>query len=110
MNEVLTWGAVILGTGSIVTGIRLWMDLGASRQEASDAKTTVNIVSAKIDLLTVQFADYRARASSEFASVNSLTAAEQRFTTAVEGMRSDLGRMAERFDRFIEATLDRKKE
>jgi exonuclease III len=102
VNELLTWGALIGAAGSIIALFRLWMDLGAAVSRANDAAHDVVMLSAKMELLASNLADYKVQAASQFASYTALQIAENRFSSAVEGMRADFTQLTLRLDRLIE--------
>jgi len=102
MNELLTWGAVVSSAGSIIAMIRLWMDLGSAITKAKDAAHDALMLTAKMELLASNLADYKVQAASQFASYTALQIAENRFSNAVEGMRADFTQLTLRLDRLIE--------
>jgi exonuclease III len=102
MNELLTWGALIGASGSIIALIRLWMDLGSAISRAKEAAHDALMLTAKLDLLASNLADYKVQAASQFASYTALQIAENRFSNAVEGMRADFTQLTLRLDRLIE--------
>jgi ethanolamine utilization microcompartment shell protein EutS len=81
---------------AIVAIGRMWIDAGVIKQMASDAAKSAHDAHQRID-----------RISETTATKSDMSAAEQRFTEAVSGMRSDFQHMASRLDTVIAGLVAR---
>lgn len=110
MNDLLTWGAVIAAGGSIVALIRFWIDIGKVHQNASDAKAQVGLLTAKLDLLSVNINDYKVTVAQTYATTRALSEAEQSLgrslENATQGVYSRLDAMNQRLDSVIAIAKD----
>src|SRR5262245_19436660 len=106
MQDFLTWGALIGAGGAIVAIITFWFSRGEAEAEAlGRAEAAQNIASAahaKAELVSQQLADARIEFARDYASHKDLAAAELRYATALDSLRSELRGMNERLDRIIE--------
>lgn len=107
MESPLTWSAIIAALASIVTTVKFWMDLGATRQKTDDAVNSTQDAHQRIDLLAGQHADFRTQASREFATASDIADAERRFADAVTGLRTDFNNMAGRLDNLLATLIQR---
>lgn len=117
MQEIATVIALIGACGSVILIIKFWMERGKAEQKADNAAITAQTAIGKCEILSQQLSDFKVESSRDFASFKALAAAEQRFvdmvggmrsdvSTAVKGMRDDMNRLADRFDRFMERHRD----
>lgn len=106
MPDVLTWGVLIAAGGSIIAIVTFWMNRGKAEAEASakaDAAVgTANVALAKAELVSRQLAEARIEFARDYASHKDLAAAEMRYATALDSLRTELRGMNERLDRIIE--------
>ncbi len=106
MQDVLTWGALIAASGSLVAIVTFWMNRGKAEAEASakaDAATSAATAAlAKAELVSGQLADARIEFARDYASHKDLAAADMRYAAALDSLRTELRGMNERLDRIIE--------
>lgn len=106
MNDVLTWGAMIVAGGSIVAVISFWMNLGKGQGEfgakitslerdLADSKSIGLAAHAKIATLEASFGLYRERVAAEYVSRQTLREVEDRISGAIE-------KLGDRLDRSFE--------
>lgn len=108
-QDVLTWGALIISGGSIVTLIRFWMMLGSKFAEVDDAKkradSAVSIAQAAMaqaSLSQVQLNEYKVEAAEKvFKAVSDL---DRRITSDLgeseRRLTASIDKLGERFDRM----------
>lgn len=117
-TQSLIYGALLLGAGNIIALITFWMKLGERLKAGEDARMTASTAIAQIKLLEERFADYREKAAKEFLTDRALIDAENRMTRSVEDLRTDMREhigtlrdemqgMNARFDKFMQAELER---
>lgn len=105
-GDVLTWGALIAGLGSLATLITFWVNRGraegaaearlASAEAATvDSKRIALEAHAKIALLEGSFGVYRERIAAEYVSRQTLREVEDRISGAIE-------KLGDRLDRSFE--------
>ena len=106
MQDVLTWGALIAASGSLVAIVTFWMNRGKAEAEsaakADAAAAAATAALAKADLVASQLAETRIEFVRDYASHKDLAAAEVRYATALDSLRTELRGMNERLDRIIE--------
>lgn len=111
MNEVVTWAALIAGSGSVVAIVTFWLNRGKAEAEATikaDAATAMATAAlAKAEMTSMQLAEARIDFANEYASHKDLAASEARYATAVDGLRQELRGMNDRLDRIIEGLVTR---
>jgi hypothetical protein len=110
MNEnwhLVVIGSLVLSGGSIVGIIAFWMKLGSQLTAGVHAGTIASAAVGKIELLAREFNDYRVEAAKEFVTSKDLAHAENRMSTAVEAMRSEMRGMNDRLDRLLESVAHR---
>lgn len=107
MQEALTWAAVVTSIGSITAFITFWTKVGAKMQKAESANTIAAAALAKVDLLSMQLAEYKVEVANGFASANDLKDVERRLVVAVDNLGARFDRMAERLDRFLDVHISR---
>lgn len=106
VNDVLTWGAMIVAGGSIVAVISFWMNLGKGQGEfgakitslerdLADSKSIGLAAHSKISLLESAFGVYRERIAQEYVSRQTLREVEDRISGAIE-------KLGDRLDRSFE--------
>jgi hypothetical protein len=100
MDGYLTWGALILASGSIVGLIKFWSDAGGHRARSELAFKTAEKV--RDDL-----AHYREEAAIKFASSIELAESERRLAAAVEGLRADFRETSGRIDGLLKLLFER---
>ena len=107
MQEILTWGALIGASGSIIAIVTFWMNRGNAEAEtqskAEAASQMATAALAKSELVSSQLAEARIEFARDYASHRDLAAAEVRFAAALESLRTELRGMNERLDRIIES-------
>lgn len=101
MDNLLTWGAVIGAGGSLVAIAKFWMDMGTTKTMANSAHAAAIAASAKADLTTMHLSEHKIEAAREFATVKELAAAETRFASSIDGIRSDIRGFADRLDKLL---------
>lgn len=114
VNEVLTWGALIIAGGSVVAVITFWMNLGSrlakAEVEAESAKAAALAAHAEERALSSQIADHRERVARDVAviktlaemNITTLSAAENRMASAVEQVTDRLDKLTGRIDHWLE--------
>jgi hypothetical protein len=102
----MTWGALIAAGGSLIAIITFWMNRGKAEAEASAkaeaAASAATTALAKAELVAMQLADARIEFARDYASHKDLAAAEVRYASALDSLRSELRGMNERLDRIID--------
>lgn len=93
-SDVITWSALILAIGSFVALAKFWMDQGVTRAQAHSADKSAHEAHQRID-----------RLSETTATNDDISAAEKRFTEAVNGLRADFQHMAGRLDNLLAALI-----
>lgn len=100
MNDLVAWGAALGLLVSYATLAKFWMDMGATKRDASAALK-------KADATAEEFSNFRTSVAEKYASVQALAASEARLAAAIEGMRADfragMGDMGNRIDRVLSA-------
>ena len=106
MADILTWGALIAAAGSLAAIVTFWMNRGKAEAEASAnaaaAGVTARTALAKVELVSEQLAEARIEFARDYASHKDLAAAEVRYATSLDSLRTELRGMNERLDRIIE--------
>jgi hypothetical protein len=104
--EILTWGALIAASGSVIAIITFWMNRGKAEGEAllkaESAQVAAGAALAKAEFIATQLADARVEFARDYASHKDLAAAETRFAVAFDNLRTELRGTNERLDRLIE--------
>lgn len=111
-SDVVTWGAVAIAIGSMLSIIGFWTRYSdrvtkaearaaASELAANAAATFATALQVKIEMLQRDFADYREAAALKFVSDKELAQAETRFTGLVEEIKRDIRGVTERLDRVL---------
>jgi hypothetical protein len=87
MQDLLTWGALIAASGSIIAIITFWMNRGKAEAEASTkadaAAARATAALAKAELVSAQLAEARIEFARDYASHKDLGAAEMRYAAAL---------------------------
>ena len=103
---VLTWGALIAASGSLVAIVTFWMNRGKAEADAlakaDAASATAHAALAKAEIVSAQLAETRIEFARDYASHKDLAAAEVRYAAALDSLRTELRGMNERLDRIIE--------
>ena len=106
MQELLSWGALVGASGSLIAIVSFWMNRGKAEADAhAKAEGAYSVASAaltKADLVAAQLAEARIGFARDYASHKDLAAAEVRYATALDSLRSELRGMNERLDRIID--------
>jgi hypothetical protein len=113
VENVITWGALALAVGSILSILTFWTRYSdritkaeAKAAEADKAAQSASIhalgLQAEIKIMQRDFADYREAAALKFVSNNALASAENRFTGLVEEIKRDIRGVTERLDRVLD--------
>lgn len=106
MSDILTWGALIAASGSLVAIVTFWMNRGKAEAEAfakaDAAAATANAALAKAEFISGQLAEARIEFARDYASHKDLAAAEVRYAASLDSLRTELRGMNERLDRIIE--------
>lgn len=109
MNDIVTWGAVAVAVGSLISIITFWtrysdrITKAEARAEAADdlaqeAKKDAHEASEKIALLSASFGMYREQIARDYIHREVMREVEDRLTSAINGL-------GERLDRFTAAAL-----
>src|SRR6266403_1010010 len=100
MQEILTWGALIGAGGSVIAIITFWMNRGKAEADTlAKAETASQMAAAALarsELVSSQLAEARIEFARDYASHKDLAAAEMRFATALDSLRTELRGMNER--------------
>ena len=110
MENVITWGALAIAIGSILSIITFWTRysdrITKAEGRAAQAEDSAKAASlhaaglqAKLEMLQ---RDYREAAALKFVSDKELAQAEQRFTGLVEEIKRDIRGVTERLDRVLD--------
>jgi hypothetical protein len=106
MQDLLTWGALIAAGGSLIAIVTFWMNRGKAEAEAcakaEAAAATAHTALAAAERVSAELSDARVELARDYATHRDLTAAEVRYTTTVEGLRTEMRGMNDRLDRIIE--------
>jgi hypothetical protein len=106
MQDVLSWGALIGAGGSLIAIVTFWMNRGKAEADAltraDGAHSVAAAALAKADLVAAQLAEARIEFARDYASHRDLAAAEVRYATALDSLRSEMRGMNERLDRIID--------
>jgi hypothetical protein len=106
MQDILNWGALIGAAGSIIAIVTFWMNRGKAEADAlarSDgAYSAAANALAKAERVAAQIAEARIEFARDYASHKDLAAAEVRYATELDSLRSELRGMNERLDRIID--------
>jgi hypothetical protein len=106
MQDFLTWGALIGAGGSVIAIITFWMNRGKAEADAlaraEGAHAMAAAALAKAEDVAAQLAESRVEFARDYASHRDLAAAEVRYATALDSLRSELRGMNERLDRIID--------
>jgi len=113
VENVITWGALAIAIGSILSIITFWTRysdrITKAEGRAASAEAAAQAASlhaaglqAKVEILQRDFADYREAAALKFVSDKELAQAEQRFTGLVEEIKRDIRGVTERLDRVLD--------
>jgi hypothetical protein len=94
MNDLLIYGSAGGSAAALITLIKFWMDMGATKLKADQAQE-------KAEQAEKALADFRAMVAREYASMQALANSEGRLASAVEGIRADFRGMTERIDRLL---------
>jgi hypothetical protein len=92
-------GSLVLAGGSIVAWIKFFMDLGATRKEATSAMSMATAAHTKVESLGDDLQKYKIEAAHEQGA---LAGIEHRITTALSEMRTDIRTMNDRLDRVLD--------
>lgn len=114
----LVIGMLVMNASSIIAIITFWMKLGARLATGEAAHLLAQTAFAKAELLRDEFARYREEAAEKFLTSRELIDSENRMTKALEdlrkdmreqmsGVRNDVAGMNVRFDRFMQAEVER---
>jgi hypothetical protein len=112
-GEVVTWAALAVAVGSVLSIIGFWTRYSdritkaeaaadASKQSAQAASILTAAVQVKLEGLQKEFADYREAAALKFVSDRDLIQAENRMAGLVENIQHDIRGVSDRLDRVLE--------
>jgi hypothetical protein len=103
---LLTWGALIAASGSLVAIVTFWMNRGKAEADAlakaDAASATAHAALAKAEAVSAGLAEARIEFARDYASHKDLAAAEVRYAAALDSLRTELRGLNERLDRIIE--------
>jgi hypothetical protein len=106
MQDILSWGALIGAGGSIIAIVTFWMNRGKAEADAftkaAGAQSMAASAMAKVETMAGQLAEARIEFARDYASHRDLAAAEVRYATALDSLRTELRGMNERLDRIID--------
>lgn len=105
MNDVLTWGALILAGTSIVALVRFWIDVGRQAQKIEESEKALSIAAAKNDLIMATLNEFKIEVARTYATTRALAEAEAGLVNtvrdAVQGIYSRLDNMTSRLDSLV---------
>jgi hypothetical protein len=112
MPEVVTWAAVAVAIGSVISILTFWTrysdriteaeaEAKAAEQAAHGASILAQGLQVKLEAFQKEFADYRESAAIKFVSDRDLIQAENRMAGLVENIQRDIRGVAERLDRVL---------
>lgn len=105
MNDFITWGAVALAVGLLISIITFWTRysdrITKAEATASNALEIAQEASEKIALLSASFGMYREQIARDYIHREVMREVEDRLTSAINGL-------GERLDRFTAAALQAK--
>lgn len=92
-------GSLVLAGGSIVAWIKFFMDLGATRKEATSAMAMATAAHSKVESVGDDLQKFKIETAHEHGA---LAGIEQRITSALSDMRTDIRSMNDRLDRVLD--------
>ncbi|MCK1322164.1 hypothetical protein IVA94_14935 [Bradyrhizobium sp. 156] len=109
MNDAVTWGAVAVAIGSLISIVTFWTRYSdrvtkaegaakAANDLAAEAKKDAHEANEKVTLLSASFSIYREQVAREYIHREVMREVEDRLTQAID-------RLGARLDRFTEATM-----
>lgn len=109
MTDVVTWGAIAVAVGSMISIITFWTRYSdritkaeaaakAAKDIAEEAKKDAHEASEKLAILAASFSLYREQVAKEYIHREVMREVEDRLTAAID-------RLGSRFDRFTEAAM-----
>ena len=113
MTDAITWGALALAMGSMLSILGFWTRysdrITRAEEKAEAAKTSAQAatvmasgIGVKLDQQQQAFADYRESAALKFVSNHDLVQVETRFAELAEQIKRDIRGVTERLDRVLE--------
>lgn len=116
MNDVLTWGSVILAGGSVLAWVKFLLSVGSQNQKIDQAHSAAVAAGVRADAVAAQLNEHKIQTAEKFSE--ELRAAESRFASAaesiraevrsaVDGLRHDLRDMGTRLDKLLVGLLKR---
>jgi len=108
MQELVTWSALATALGALGWVVKISLSIAGKINKAESASSIAAVALTKVDLVSMQLAEYKVSAAGMFASSGDLADAERRFASAVDSMVGRFDRMTERLDRVLETIVDRR--
>jgi hypothetical protein len=106
MNEAITWAALAVAIGSVLSIVTFWTKYSdrITRAEASAQAASIlaSGLGVKLEQSQTAFADYRESAALKFVSNHDLVQVETRFADLAEQIKRDIRGVTERLDRVLE--------
>ena len=99
--EYLTWGALALSAGSLVTLFKFWLDFGRIIGRIEDAAEAARLSSAQGSLLSANLNDFKVVCAHTYATVQTLRETEQQLSKGIEGIYVRLDAVTSRLDSLI---------
>lgn len=107
LMQFMIIGALIGAAGNIIAIIAFWMKMEGRLKTGEAAHNQALFATASVKLLEEKFNDYREQAAKDFLTDRRLIEAENRMTKSVDDLRREVQGMNVRFDRFMQAELER---
>ncbi len=100
MSDVVAWGSALGVLVALITLAKFWMDMGATKRDASEAIK-------KAETMAAELSAFKTNVAEKYPSMQMLAASEGRLAQAIDAMRGDFSRamseLTARFDRFFAA-------
>lgn len=112
MNDIVTWGAVAVAVGSMISILTFWTrysdrvtkaeaKASAAQEIAQEAKKDAHEASEKIAIQSAAFGLYREQVARDYIHREVMREVEDRLTSAID-------RLGARLDRFTEVVMHNK--
>lgn len=109
MNDIVTWGAIAVAVGSMISIVTFWTRYSdritkasakadAAYDIAQEAKKDAHEASEKIALQSISFGLYREQIAREYIHREVMREVEERLTQAIDRLGDRLDRVLERSD------------
>ena len=108
MQEALTWGALVLASGSILALVKFWMDMGTQLAKADSATAIAQAALARAEVLAADLTQHKIETANRYATAAALAEAERDISHKVDGIHQRLDKVNERLDRMVEALVERR--